>query len=118
MSLYQKDGYITLLLSWRQMTYLQVKVKLSDKEIKVAIEKYGFPDVLDYICGLCNFDSNRTGNHISWWTHDKIFKFLKNAGFENIYRSGYGQSSSPLLRHSKLFDSTHPQMSIYVEAIR
>jgi len=93
-------------------------VKLSDKEIREAIEKYGFPDVLDYLCGLCDFQSNRPGNHISWWTHEKIFNFLKNAGFKNIYRSGYGQSSSPLLRKSKLFDSTHPQMSIYVEAVR
>ena len=94
------------------------KVKLSDNEIREAIEKYGFPDVLDYFCNLCDFQSSRPGNHISWWTHDKIFKFLKNAGFQNIYRSGWGQSCSPLLRNSKLFDSTHPQMSIYIEAIR
>jgi hypothetical protein len=35
-----------------------------------------------------------------------------------MYRSGYNQSVSPLLRNSTLFDSTHPQMSIYVEAIK
>ena len=94
------------------------KVKLTDKEIWKAIDKFGFPDVLDYLCGLCDFQSERAGNHVSWWTHEKIIKFLKNAGFKNIYRSGYGQSCSPLMRNSKLFDSTHPQMSIYVEAVR
>lgn len=93
-------------------------VKFSDKEIREAIEKYGFPDVLDYFCGLCDFQSDRPFNHISWWTHDKIFQFLQNAGFKNIYRSGYGQSSSPLMRNTVLFDSTHPQMSIYIEAVK
>jgi len=94
------------------------KVKLSDKEIIEAIDKFGFPDVLNYLCGLCDFQSDRPSNHISWWTHEKIFTFLKNSGFKNIYRSGFRQSTSPLMRNSNLFDSTHPQMSIYVEAIR
>jgi hypothetical protein len=94
------------------------KAKFSDKEIWEAIEAYGFPNVLDYFCGLCQFQSDRPGNHISWWTHDKVMKSLKEAGFRSIYRSGCGQSSSALMRNSKLFDSTHPQMSIYVEAIR
>ena len=40
--------------------------KLSDSEIWSAIDKYGFPDVLDYFCGLCKFQSDRPGNHISW----------------------------------------------------
>ena len=93
-------------------------VKFSDREIWQAIDKFGFPGVLDHLCGLCEFQGDRPGNHISWWTHDKISLFLKNAGFKNIYRSGYGQSRSPLMRNSELFDSTHPQMSIYIEAVR
>ena len=93
-------------------------VKISEKEIFEAIDKYGFPEVLNYFCGLCEFQSNRPGNHISWWTHEKIFDFLKNVGFQNFYRSGFGQSSSPLMRNSPLFDSTHPQISIYIEAIK
>ncbi|QYX29912.1 class I SAM-dependent methyltransferase [Sphaerospermopsis torques-reginae] len=40
------------------------------------------------------------------------------ASFSNIYRSGYGQSVSPILRNTQLFDSTHPQMSIYMECIK
>ena len=94
------------------------KNKFTDKEIWDAIEKFGFPSVLDYFCGLCEFQSDRPGNHISWWTHGKITDSLKQAGFKTIYHSGYGQSSSALMRNSKLFDSTYPQMSIYVEAVR
>ncbi|CAM8389173.1 Methyltransferase domain containing protein [Candidatus Methylopumilus planktonicus] len=94
------------------------KIKLSDKEIWKAIDKFGFPDVLNYLCGLCHFQNDRPGNHISWWTREKLFKFLTNAGFKNVYQSGFGQSHSPLMRNSKLFDSTHSQVSIYVEAVR
>lgn len=94
------------------------ETKLTERDIYNAIDKYGFPEVLDYLCGQCEFQSARPGNHISWWSHDKIIEFLKKAGFNTVYRSGFGQSSSPLLRNSPLFDSTHPQMSIYVEAIK
>lgn len=93
-------------------------VKLTEKEILDAIDKYGFPGVLDFVCNLCEFQSERPGNHVSWWTHDKVIDYLKKAGFKTVYRSGYSQSVSPLLRRSTLFDSTHPQMSIYVEAIK
>jgi len=94
------------------------KIKLSDQQILELIQKLGFPNVLDYLCSICEFRSENPSNHISWWTHDKVLAFLKNAGFKNSYRSGYGQSCSPLMRNSKLFDSTHPQMSLYVEAVR
>jgi SAM-dependent methyltransferase len=92
--------------------------KFSDKEIWSAIDKFGFPDVLDYFCNLCLFRSERPGNHISWWTHEKTIRFLKEAGFTIIYRSGFGQSSCPLLRNTSLFDNTYPQMSLYIEAVK
>jgi hypothetical protein len=43
---------------------------------------------------------------------------LKNAGFENIYLSGYGQSFSPVLRNIYFFDNTHPKVSLNVEAFK
>ena len=94
------------------------EIKLNESEIYSLIDEYGFPRVLDHLCGLSNFQPERPGNHINWFTHDKVIGFLREAGFNNIYRSGCGQSVSPLLRNSVLFDGTHPQMSIYVEAIK
>ncbi len=93
-------------------------VKYTAPEIMEAIRAHGFPGVLDFFCRQCTFLPERPGNHISWWTHDKVMSFLTRAGFKTVYRSGYRQSSSPLLRKSALFDSTHPQMSLYVEAVR
>jgi predicted SAM-dependent methyltransferase len=94
------------------------EIKLNESEIYSLISQHGFPRVLDHLCGLCSFQPGRPGNHINWFTHDKVIGFLREAGFSTIYRSGCGQSSSPLLRNSVLFDSTHPPMSIYVEAIK
>ena len=92
------------------------ELKMSEEDIFNAINQYGFPDVLDYFCSICQFQPERPGNHISWWTHAKIEQYLLNAGFTTIYRSGFGQSVSPILRNTLLFDSTHPQISIYMEA--
>ena len=58
------------------------------------------------------------GGHINWFTFEKLKIMLNNAGFDNVYRSGFGQSVEPKLRRTDLFDSTCPELSIYVEAIR
>jgi len=67
---------------------------------------------------LCEFNPERPGNHITWWSYEKINQYLRDAGFTNVYRSGYGQSISPILRNVNIFDNTHPQMSVYVEAVK
>ena len=92
--------------------------KLDAVQIRQLIKQYGFPKVLDVLTAMCSFSADRPGNHISWWTHDRVMNLLAESGFETIYRSGRGQSASPLMRQSDLFDSTHPQMSIYVESIK
>ena len=92
-------------------------IKLSPDEIKDKIDEMGFPSVMDYFASLCRFDKNHPNNHVSWWTNDRVIRALRSAGFSNVYRSGYQQSVSPLMR-APLFDSVHPQISLYVEAIR
>lgn len=93
-------------------------VKFGEAEIFAVLEKRGLEGALDYFTGLVQFDPKRPGNHVSWWSHDKIGEFLRKAGFTTVYRSGFNQSVNPLLRGTSLIDSTHPQMSIYMEAVR
>lgn len=93
------------------------EVKLAAPQIRVIIAERGFEGTLDYVTSLCRFDPKRPGNHISWWSHPKLLRFLNEAGFADAYRSGFGQSTSPVLR-TPLFDSTHPAISAYVEAIK
>lgn len=46
-----------------------------------------------------------------------ILKFeLHEAGFKNVYRSGFMQSKSAEMREVPLFDGTHPWLSLYIEA--
>lgn len=94
------------------------KIKYNTAMIREEIARHGYPQVLDFFTKQCTFDPKRPGNHINWFNYQKIEKMLCEAGFNNVYQSGYGQSVSPLMRNSDLFDSRHPQMSIYVEAIK
>jgi predicted SAM-dependent methyltransferase len=90
--------------------------KYSADEVMEVIRSRSMVEALDFFTSQCAFDPKFPGNHVSWWTHDKVINLLHQAGFKTVYRSGYRQSASPLLRQSGLFDSTHPQMSLYVEA--
>ena len=64
------------------------------------------------------FDNNNPQFHIIYWTFEKLEKMFKDAGFNTIYHSGFGQSLSPPLTNTKIFDNTHPKMSLYLEAIK
>jgi predicted SAM-dependent methyltransferase len=90
--------------------------KYTADEVMEVIRSRSMVEALDFFTAQCPFDPKFPGNHVSWWTHEKVTAFLRDAGFKTVYRSGYRQSVSPLLRQSDLFDSTHPQMSLYVEA--
>jgi len=92
--------------------------KYNAEEIKNILKSHTMEDALDFFSSQCSFNPERPGNHITWWTHKKIIDFLKKSGFTNASLSGHGQSSSAVMRDIDLFDSTHPAMSLYVEAIK
>ncbi len=94
--------------------------RISDQEIDRIFADMPFEQALDYCVSKCSLEVQRKypGNHINWWTPEKAFRSLNAAGFEAVYQSGYGQSQSPVLRDTKLFDNTHPKLSMYVEAVK
>ena len=92
--------------------------KFSDKDIDCVLSSQPFEQALDVFTNAVDFQSDHPGLHVSWWTHDKIIRALREAGFSIVYRSGYGQSRCAVLRNTWYFDNTHPQISIYVEAIK
>lgn len=92
--------------------------KFDAASIRQIIAERGKEGALDYFTSLTEWRGDRPGNHVSWWNADKIAAFLREAGFNTVYRSGYGQSAAPVLRNTYYFDNTHPQMSVYVEAVR
>lgn len=94
--------------------------KFATQEIVDLVKTYeDRPDqLLDLLTASLPFDAQSAGNHISWWNFDKLNAFLKQAGFSNIRRSGYGQSTCDLMRDLRYFDQTYPQISVYIEAIK
>jgi predicted SAM-dependent methyltransferase len=92
--------------------------KISDE---VAIEKFStlpYEDALNWFTSQVDFElqRKRPGQHCNWWNPVKVERFLRAAGFSEIYSSGYGQSRSAVMRDVKFFDSTWPHISMYIEA--
>lgn len=94
--------------------------KYCTDEVKKLVEanKANPRTLLDTLTQSLEFDYSSPGNHISWWNSSKLHELLSLAGFRNIYRSGYGQSASVLMRDLRYFDQTYPQISVYVEAVK
>ncbi len=97
-----------------------VKERITDEELIRIFSEMKYEDALSYCCERCTIDIQKKypGNHTNWWNRAKAIKMLRNSGFKNIVVSGYGQSRSPAMRNTAIFDSTHPKISLYVEAIK
>jgi len=65
-----------------------------------------------------SFRPNWPGDHINWWTFDKIHEMLQKAGFRTIIRSKFGGSIFDDMKDITKFDTTEPQMSLYVDFIK
>lgn len=64
------------------------------------------------------FRLNWPGDHINWWTYEKMKKMLQKAGFKVVFRSKFGGSIFQEMKDICKFDTTQPQMSLYVEFIK
>lgn len=95
-------------------------VRLSDDDVDHMFTDLPMEDALSSCADRVPDAVHRRfpGNHRNWWTWGKAERMLREAGFDQALLSGYGQSYSPALRNTVLFDSTHPKISLYVEAFR
>jgi hypothetical protein len=66
--------------------------------------------LLYQVASPCDYQPEAPGYHINWWTYDKLITFCRRAGFTCVFRSAYGQSTTPPLRDVSLIDSTQPQI--------
>ena len=93
---------------------------VDDDELARLLATRPLSEALDACTARCPPDVQRRhpGTHCNWWTPDKVVRFVREAGFERVHVSAYGQSFCPVLRNTALFDCTHPKVSLYVEAVR
>lgn len=92
-------------------------IKINSAEFKRLINK-NYIHAINYFSSLCSFNYDHPEYHINWFNKDKLTRFLRSAKFDNIIQSAYGKSVSPILRNTNLFDTTVPEVSLYVEAIK
>lgn len=92
--------------------------KYNSEELQDLVLKSGLgPNELrNKLTGELHFNIKFPGDHLSWWNGQKLVLKLKDAGFESVSTSAYGQSDSVFMRDLGYFDLTYPQISLYVEA--
>lgn len=94
--------------------------KYYSHQLEELIEKYKPEPMLiwDELTSGLEFNLDFPGDHLSWWNADKLSSCLSDCGFSRVKVSAYGQSSSVFMRDLEYFDTTYPQISLYVEAIK
>jgi len=95
-------------------------LKLTDDNVRDIFSSMPIDAAFNFIINTLSPDLQKSypGDHINWFNYDKISSMLKSANFEHVYESRYGQSRSPQLRNTQLFDSTCPGLSLYVECYK
>ena len=92
------------------------KLRLKEAVTRMIDEKAPMEDVLNHItegaADLVNFT-----NHVNWFTELKL-KNMLNKKFSDVWSSSRNASLSVELQNREYFDRTHPQMSLFVEAIK
>lgn len=94
--------------------------KYSAMEVDALIEKYRSDSVMlrNIFTEELEFNLYHPGDHLSWWSAEKLIQQLLKAGFGIVEKSAYGQSRSNFMRDLSHFDTTYPQISLYVEAVK
>lgn len=97
--------------------------KIPPSEFRAEFNSMSPEEAADFYTTRIPRDSQKqaTANHINWWNYDKLNRMLAKAGFCQVYRSNPQGSQFPDLRGVGWdggFDSTHPELSLYVEAIK
>jgi len=104
-------------------------------EIVDDYHKMNPTDFADYYTGRASrhVQKENGGFHINWFTDEKLSQMLRDGGFETVYRSGpQGSKFAELtgeggwlatgdnfeLKRMLGMDTTHPHLSLFVEAVK
>jgi hypothetical protein len=93
--------------------------KLDLDYVRKTLHSLPMAEALDALSAHIDRDLSRgqPSAHKSWWTAAKVAAVLERAGFKAL-RSGWGQSSVPVMRNRNMFDATVPWLSLFVEGVK
>ncbi len=100
-----------------------ISSKISPKEFSDNYDRMKKEDFANYYSNKAieMMGKVQVAGHLNWWNYEKVENMLKKAGFNTIYRSSYQKSRFSEMRdtkNKKYFDSTFPDISLFVEAIK
>lgn len=89
-------------------------------EVDGILKRMPMEEACDYFCSRIDYEVQRRypGNHINWWTNNKMCRELLAAGFSEAIVSLAGGSVTPAMRDRNFFDTVNPTFSIFVDAIK
>jgi SAM-dependent methyltransferase len=97
---------------------LGYKFSISQEEYLEQFNSMPMNDFFDFLTSDLNFRQECPGDHINYWTYEKMRHFLQGAGFENVVKSKYMGSCCCEMTIRCKFDLTYPGMTLYVEALK
>lgn len=100
-----------------------LKETVCPEELRENCRSLGKEELGDYYTQQISRCSQKqfSGNHINWWNYEKLDTMLKRAGFHEINRSSAQCSRFTEMQGEGMdcgFDSTFPEMSLFIEAVK
>lgn len=91
--------------------------KITDEDVDRVFANGPTDAAYNHFTSMIDYELHKVtpGAHINWWTHEKVERYMREAGFTKVRRSGHKQSASAAMRGAE-FDTTHVAYSLYVEA--
>jgi SAM-dependent methyltransferase len=117
MSIWLVNEFATQLV---QAVYPGHKPRYTDEhELDRILESGEMTEVFDRLCSQIDFEIQRRvpGNHVNWWTNEKMSSAMKRAGFSKTVISVAGGSIAPGMRDPRYFDRQNPTFSIFVDGV-
>lgn len=90
---------------------------ISDDEVKRVFADLPMEEALNHFTKdkPVSLIAKHPQSHDTWFSSEKVIRMLKEAGFENVWDSRYGQSDFQPMRDTGYFDTTRPDISLFVE---
>lgn len=87
---------------------------------RIFDESESMEDAFRTICGMIDFEHQRKvpGQHVNWWTNEKMADAYRAAGFAHVVPNVVGGSIAPVMRDTRKFDIVDPTFSIFVDAVK
>lgn len=109
------DHLVSLIATPKLLGY---KYGINQADYLNEFEKLEMNDFFKYINSDLLYRVDCSGDHINWFTYEKLKLMLEKSGFKVVVRSKHLSSFSKEFLISYKFDTTEPNMSLYVEAIK